>query len=1256
MVAVLAGDALATSRVGVKISSKPPAVSASASAVFRWKRSGAVLHTLCSLDRARFKACRTSKRYIRLGDGMHRFRVEVRGSGTARKIATVRWRVDTTPPTVPVASGGSLAWQSVASISIAAGSSTDAGSGVAGYESRVSSDGGATWSVPVSGSQVTASADAETLVEFRAVDRAGNRSAWAPTPGTPAATARIDRDAPAAPTVGGGSSQWQNAVSVDVVASGGVDVGGAGLAHYEYRTSTDGGVTWSGSAVGSDASITADGETLVQFRAVDSAGNASDWAPAAPDAGSTVRLDRTIPTSPAVTGAPGGWQNIASALLTASGSTDAQGAGVAFYESRSSTDGGATWTPPVTGATRGVSAEGETVVEFRAVDNANLDSAWTEVPVRIDRSNPTDPVVTGGSLAWQSVSSIDVAASLSTDTGGSGLGGYQYSVSTDGGATWSTPITGSHDLISGEGETLVQMRAIDGAGNVSGWVGATVRIDRTLPTAPSVNGGSSAWQSVPSVDITGSGSTDAGGSALASYEHRTSTDGALTWSAAVPGATATISAEGTTLVQVRALDGAGNPSAWAPVAVGASNTVRLDHTAPTLSGVSGGSLAWTSSASTTISAGSASDGGGSGFSHDEYRTSNDAGATWTGATTGGSVSISAEGETLVQFRAVDAAGNASAWIPASQTAGDTVRLDRTAPTAPTVSGGSSSWQSVASLTLTASGSTDLGAGVAGYQNRASTDGGSTWGGATAGGSVTVSNQGATEVEFRAIDGAGKTSSWVIADARIDRTAPTAPTVTGGSPGWQNVAQITLIAATSRDSGGSGLVGYSYRTSTDGGTTWSSTTPGSVLTVSAQGETLVQFESIDNAGNESAWIQAIARIDRTAPTAPAVSGGSLSWQNPASVTITGSGSTDTGGSGLAYQYRTSSDGGTTWSAAASGASDPVSNEGTTIVQFRAVDGAGNASAWTPATVGGANTVMLDRTAPSAPTVSGGSLNWQSVPSITITGAAGSDALSGLAGYDYRTSTDGGSTWSAASPGTAAVISAEATTIVQFRTRDNAGNTSPWTPATASATDTARIDRTAPTAPTSISGGSLSWQTISPITITATGAADVGSGLKGYNVRTSTNGGTTWSAATAIGGTTYPVTTQGTTLVQFQAVDNAGNTSAWTPATPSAGNTAKLDSIAPTLPTVSGGQGSTTCKHRLTISATGSTDATSGLAHYDYRISTDGGSTWAATVTNKSSITLTTKGTYTVQFHTIDNAGNATVWAPATATKANTACIA
>jgi len=223
--ATAAGQALAATSLHVTLTAKPKAVSNQTTATFRWKAHGKVRATLCSLDRARFTTCKSGKRYAALTDGKHRFRVEVKGSGRIKKIASVSWLVDATAPTAPSAAGGSLAWQAVPSIPITASGSTDAGTGLAGYEYRTSTDGGTTWSTPAPGALVTASLEGETLVQFAAKDKAGNLSAWAPAAGTAEATARIDNVAPFVPTVSGGDLQWQNAAVVIVSASDGIDVG-----------------------------------------------------------------------------------------------------------------------------------------------------------------------------------------------------------------------------------------------------------------------------------------------------------------------------------------------------------------------------------------------------------------------------------------------------------------------------------------------------------------------------------------------------------------------------------------------------------------------------------------------------------------------------------------------------------------------------------------------------------------------------------------------------------------------------------------------------------------------------------------------------------------------------------------------------------------------------------------------------------------------------------------------------------------------
>ena len=1401
--AIQSGIADAATATNVAITAKPAAVTRATAAAFAWKRTGKITSTRCKLDRNRWRACRTSITYRTVKPGLHTFTVQVRGTRTVTRTAT--WRVDVTAPTAPSVSGGSDTWFAAGVRTIAATGSTDAGgAGMAGYQFHVSTDGGTTWSAPTVRNPVMVSAPGVRLVQFRAVDKAGNVSAWAPVspdtsgtvkidqtaPGTPVLTGgsllwqnvasvdvtvgplsdaggsglaadpltvetspdggstwsaetpaasatvsdeggtlvrfrshdavgnvspwaqaevRIDRTAPSDPSLAGGSASWFDSASMLVSASGSTDGTGSGIAGYQYETSTDGGSTWSSTADGASLAVSDEGETLVRFRAVDNAGLTSGWVQG------TVRLDRSTPSAPSLSGTGSAWWALAQVTVSASGSVDAGDAGLDHYEYETSTDGGSSWTAAAPGDTLDVTGEGETLVRFCAVDAAGNASGWTDGPVRIDRTVPTDPTVAGGSASWLNAASASLTASGATDTPGSGIDHYEYETSTDGGSTWSSATSGPAAPVADEGETAVRFRAVDGAGLTSGWVQATVRLDRTAPSAPSVSGLTPGWQSVASVTATASGSTDGlsgldhyeyeisadggttwgattagdttdvtdegrtslhfravdaagnasawtfgdawldrtppsdpslaggspawlsqanesvtatgsadGGSGLDRYEFETSTDGGSTWSAPAAGPSLAVSAEGETLVRFRAVDVAGLASAW----VGA--TVRLDRTAPTAPSISGSSASWQNVASIALSASGSTDAGGSGLGHLENESSTDGGATWSSPTTGASALVSAEGDTRVRFRAVDAAGNTSGWTQG------TARIDRSAPSDPTLSGGSLTWSSAASSTVTASGSADAGSGIAGYQYQTSTDGGSTWSGSAAGAGATVSAQGQTLVRFRAVDNAGLTSNWVQATVRLDRTAPTAPTVSGGSPAWQNVASLSLSASGSTDAGGAALSGYEYATSTDGGTTWSAPQFGSSTSVSAEGQTLVRFRAVDGAGNSSSWVQGTAKLDRSAPSNPTVSGGSSAWQSVALLTATASASTDAGSGVTGYEYRTSTDGGTTWSAATAGASKSATAEGQTLVQFRAIDGLGLRSSWVQATL------RIDRTLPTAPTVTGGSTSWQALASVSISASGGTDAGgSALAGYQYRTSANGGTTWWAARAGASAPVTAEGTTIVQLRSIDGAGNVSAWVPTSADASNTVKLDRTGPTAP-AVTGNNLSWLTSTSVTVTPSGSTDIGgSGFNHYEVRTSTNGGTTWSSAAAA--TSKAITAQGESLVQFRGVDNVGNASGWTQAT------VRLDRTAPSAPTVAGGSLSWQNWASVTVSATGGSDTMSGLTGYQYR--TNPGSGWSAAVSG-ASVIVSAQGTTYVQFRTVDAVGNASAWTPSSNGATNT----
>ena len=84
-----------------------------------------------------------------------------------------------------------------------------------------------------------------------------------------------------------------------------------------------------------------------------------------------------------------------------------------------------------------------------------------------------------------------------------------------------------------------------------------------------------------------------------------------------------------------------------------------------------------------------------------------------------------------------------------------------------------------------------------------------------------------------------------------------------------------------------------------------------------------------------------------PTVTDSAGGQPTSVSP--VTVTASGSTDSGPGFAGYKYQTSTDGGTTWSALRNGPTATVKTVGTTIVRFEALDAYGNTSGWVTDTV-------------------------------------------------------------------------------------------------------------------------------------------------------------------------------------------------------------------------------------------------------------------------------------------------------------------
>ncbi|MCC6830844.1 MAG: hypothetical protein IT200_05810 [Thermoleophilia bacterium] len=322
-------------------------------------------------------------------------------------------------------------------------------------------------------------------------------------------------------------------------------------------------------------------------------------------------------------------------------------------------------------------------------------------------------------------------------------------------------------------------------------------------------------------------------------------------------------------------------------------------------------------------------------------------------------------------------------------------------------------------------------------------------------------------------GRAAVTGWAVVLALPAAAVPlNAPTVSGGGASWSAAASLAFGAS----GGGGDAVAYEYRTSTDGGATWSGVSAGGALSVSAQGETQVQFRAVDALGNRSAWAGApspegLARLDRTVPTTPAQPAGA-SPSSAASLTWTPGG--DSGGSGLAG-YRVLRDGTQIGTTAFPSYIDGGAPDGAHLYRVVAYDGAGNVSLQSPG-----RTIVSDATPPTPPNVSGAQPAPANVTDVTLVAAGSTDATAGIAGYERRTSANGGTSWTAAAPGSSAVVTAEGKTLVQFRAVDLVGNRTAWTPAAGDPAGLAWIDRTPPPRPSAPTGSgwplAVSWEPV------------------------------------------------------------------------------------------------------------------------------------------------------------------------------------
>lgn len=403
-----------------------------------------------------------------------------------------------------------------------------------------------------------------------------------------------------------------------------------------------------------------------------------------------------------------------------------------------------------------IDKQGITNVSILAEDNVG-NYQQKNTYVALDNVKPTT-TISGTSETWfNSNRSITISA---VDTVvGSGVNTIQYKLNNSG--TWVT-YPGTSLTISADGITKIEARSIDKAGNISDTVSGNIKIDKTLPTV-AINGSVDSWINTNG-SFTITGADQSGKSGLNRLEYKL--NNSSTW-VSYPGSAVTISAEGITKIDARAVDNAGN------ISYISTKNIRIDKTKPTVS-IGGNINTWTNTnGSFTITGADQAD--KSGINRFEYKLNNS--ATWV-KYPGSAISISTEGTTKIEARSIDNAGNISAVVTAN------MMIDKTKPTV-AISGSINSWINTnGSFTITGA---DAGSNSGLNRLEYKLNNSATWL-TYPGSAITISAEGITKIEARAVDNAGNTSVISSANIMIDKTKPTS---TVSTPSTTNSTTINV---------------------------------------------------------------------------------------------------------------------------------------------------------------------------------------------------------------------------------------------------------------------------------------------------------------------------------------------------------------------------------------------------------------------------------------------------------------------------------
>jgi predicted phage tail protein len=1100
--------------VAPTITGRPSPVTNDDTPTWTFTASFDVVKYRCHLDRGAtvvfgYAVCTSPHTYdlSALPDGTYTF--GVRGSDDAANESTETqdtFTLDRSAPAAPNITGGPLGESANAmpsyTFTAEAGSST---------ECRV--ERGATvvsdWAACVSPRSYDFTLQSDGVYTFRvkATDTAGNTGPESTRVYT------LDRTAPAAPVVTSGPAADSNDDTPVYSFTG--EVGATFACRLERGATIVSDWTSCSTPVGYDLSSPApDGTYTFRVRATDPAGNTSS------DGTRVYALDRVPPPAPTLTSSPGADTNDATPTW---GFTAAGGTTTACRIERGATVV-SDWASCSSPKTYDLSAlvDGSYTFRVRATDAAGNTGAETADTTALDRVDPPAPTITGGPTsntadptpAFTFTHEAGATASCRIERGATVVSDW---------ASCSSPR--SYDLTAEtDGGYTFRVRATDPAGNTGAESTRSFTLDRQAPNQPSIT----ARPAASTNDDTPTWSWTADVGATDNCRITSGATVVVDWTTCAPPRTFDLSAQadGTYTFRVRSSDPAGN------ISTEANDTFALDRVAPVAPAITGGPT------------------GDSGDDTPTYTFTAEAGAAiecriersglvvsdWASCVAPRSYDLTLQPDATYTFsvRATDAAGNTG---PESTRA---YNLDRTAPAAPVITGGPAGDQQDATPTYTWTG--EIGAASDCRVERGATVV-SDWAPCSTPQTFDISGEidGLYTFRVTVTDAAGNTSADSTRDYTLDRTAPAAPAITAGPTGESSDDTPTYTWTAESGSVSECRVERGATVVED----WTTCAAPHTYDLSSETDGSYDFRvrAIDAAGNVGSPASRGYTLDRVPPGAPSIT------SKPAA-----SSSDDTPAWGWsadadAVTFRCRVERGATvvsdWTACTDPRGYDLSGEvdGTYTFRVRASDLSGNEG------TGGIDTYTLDRSAPVAPSITGGPTgdSADDTPTYTWTGEAGSTS---------ECRVERGATvvddWAACTSPHTPNLGSQPDGLYTFRVRvsDAAGNTG------ADSTRDYTLDRTAPAAPTITSAPPADSTDDSP---TYGFTAEAGATLECRLQRGATVVDD-WAPCTSPH--TYDVTAEpdGSYTFRVRATDISGNTG------PDATNTYTLDRTLPAGPTL------------------------------------------------------------------------------------------